>query len=236
MTRPWLLIPLLSFSCSTPGFRTSTALDPKPVGLPGVVLALSAVPEPRWAPRPLIRSRFEAALPEYERIAGLTAKAFVLGDSGEFGGIYVWQTAADADAWFNPRWFERTKKSYGGGAVKMFTDVTGLEGNTQLDATAVDAHSTRFPMAATVLVFAGGSAEAVVAAHRAPPGLVRAWAASSAAHEPVVIALWANRASAQAAYAAVELSQLVAAVGASTANVDWYEAPLWMDMGAGTPR
>jgi len=58
-------------------------------------------------------AEFKAAVPTYQRVPGLLRKYFTVSDDGRFGGIYLWASAASAEAWFSPAWHERVRKTYG---------------------------------------------------------------------------------------------------------------------------
>lgn len=62
------------------------------------------VETPWYAPAFAVRSRFREAVPEYEAILALDDKYFILTDDGRFGGIYVWQSRSDAEAFYSESW------------------------------------------------------------------------------------------------------------------------------------
>lgn len=86
------------------------------------VVVIVKVPAPWYAPDALIERKMRAAIPQYQRIPGLTYKIFSIArPGGEFGGIYLWQDRASAEAWFNPAWHRRVKAERGVDAdVRMF--------------------------------------------------------------------------------------------------------------------
>ena len=86
------------------------------------VVALVTIPTPSGVARERLIAEFRAALPVYERVAGLKRKYFIITGDGRFGGIYQWESQVAADAWFNPGWHERVKKTYGASAAIEWFD------------------------------------------------------------------------------------------------------------------
>jgi hypothetical protein len=41
---------------------------------------------------------------------------------GQFGGIYLWGSQANADQWFSPAWYQRVRGSYGKAATLEWFD------------------------------------------------------------------------------------------------------------------
>lgn len=68
------------------------------------VVSVVKVKAPWWAPDFLIRNRFEASIPRHAAVPGLLRKFFTLSDDGELGGIYLWESRADADAFTSETW------------------------------------------------------------------------------------------------------------------------------------
>jgi heme-degrading monooxygenase HmoA len=58
-------------------------------------------------------AEFTAAAPTYQKVPGLLRKYFIITDDGKFGGVYLWDTQANAQQWFTPAWHERVRKTYG---------------------------------------------------------------------------------------------------------------------------
>ena len=80
---------------------------------PRRVVAIVKVPTPWYAPRFFVRWRFEAAIPRYAEIPGLERKFFTIADTGELGGIYLWQDREAADAFFDAAWHRDIETRYG---------------------------------------------------------------------------------------------------------------------------
>lgn len=78
------------------------------------VVVVVRVPTPRFAPRWLVRRKMAATIDLYESLPGLDYKIFTIEpESGEFGGVYHWDTRAAAEAWFDEAWFERVRSERG---------------------------------------------------------------------------------------------------------------------------
>jgi heme-degrading monooxygenase HmoA len=101
----------------------SAPSETNPFDVREAVITITEVKTPWYALRFLLKNGFEKSLPEYTAIKGLLQKNYAIHDGNKyFGGFYLWQSKADAEAWFNTAWFERTEKSYGErGRVSYFT-------------------------------------------------------------------------------------------------------------------
>ncbi len=56
----------------------------------------------------------EETAPKYKQAPGLVRKYFVRGEDGlTWGGIYLWETRAQAEALFDKEWHERVTETYG---------------------------------------------------------------------------------------------------------------------------
>jgi heme-degrading monooxygenase HmoA len=86
------------------------------------VATLVTLPVPAGFGRDRLIGEFHAALPSYRQVAGLKRKYFIITADGRFGGIYLWENRAAADAWFSPAWHERAKAAHGAGAVMEWFD------------------------------------------------------------------------------------------------------------------
>ncbi|HEU4496151.1 MAG TPA: hypothetical protein VFR70_03795 [Flavobacterium sp.] len=77
-------------------------------------LAITKVKTPWYAWKGIIISKMRKTIPEYAVIKGLNEKWYSLAeDKSFFGGIYLWETEADAKRWFTKEWFDATLKKYG---------------------------------------------------------------------------------------------------------------------------
>jgi len=58
--------------------------------------------------------RFESSAPKYQNLQGLIRKYYIRSEDGRIaGGIYLWETRADAEQVYNGEWRERVEKLYG---------------------------------------------------------------------------------------------------------------------------
>jgi hypothetical protein len=58
--------------------------------------------------------RFESSAPKYQNLHGLIRKYYIRSEDGRVaGGIYLWETRADAERVFNGEWRERVETLYG---------------------------------------------------------------------------------------------------------------------------
>jgi hypothetical protein len=104
-------------ACGTDSAATTqpqtTLPEPKTDTTAGRVLTITRVKTPWYGLRPLVVRGFTKSIPDYQQIKGLSRKMYILTQDGHFGGIYLWQSEADARRWFNEAWFARVQKTYG---------------------------------------------------------------------------------------------------------------------------
>jgi vacuolar-type H+-ATPase catalytic subunit A/Vma1 len=95
----------------------------------GQVVVVVEVSRPWYVPDLLIERKMRESLPKYRSIPGLRYKVYTLSKaSGDFGGIYLRQGRAAADAWFTPAWYRRVCEERGVEAkVRVFETEGGYE-------------------------------------------------------------------------------------------------------------
>jgi heme-degrading monooxygenase HmoA len=71
------------------------------------------IPIPQGVGNNLIVDGFADAEDMYRKVRGLLRKHFIIGESGTFGGVYLWDSMANAQAWFNDDWCQRVSDIYG---------------------------------------------------------------------------------------------------------------------------
>lgn len=76
------------------------------------VTTLVVVKTPQGVTRAMIEQGFAKSVPLYEKIPGLIRKYFTVNEAG-FGGVYLWQNRASAEAWYSTAWREQCKARYG---------------------------------------------------------------------------------------------------------------------------
>jgi hypothetical protein len=89
---------LLSLSCAGPRYDLVSSTPSRVTGPSDRVVGVVRVKAPWYAASVFIRGKFRSAVPEYEAKRALETKYFTIADDGRFGGIYLWSTRADADA------------------------------------------------------------------------------------------------------------------------------------------
>ena len=61
-----------------------------------------------------ITKTFQATAPKYQGMAGLLRKNYILSEDGRrAGGVYVWNSRADADRVYTPEWKAFVQDKYG---------------------------------------------------------------------------------------------------------------------------
>ena len=70
-----------------------------------------------------LQKKMLATAVKYEGLEGLTRKYYVLNDDqSKVGGIYLWQSRAVAEAWYNEAWFATMTEAWG---KKPFVEYLG---------------------------------------------------------------------------------------------------------------
>ena len=65
------------------------------------------------APRAEVAARFKASVPHYQSIPGMVRKYYTLGDDGACGGMYLFETRAQAEAFFTDAWKDAMAARFG---------------------------------------------------------------------------------------------------------------------------
>ena len=159
--------------------QTSAAPDKAlDAGVPVVVIV--KVPKPWYAPKSVVTGKMRDTIPEYARLNGLVFKAFSIErQSSDYGGVYYWRDAANAQAWFTPAWFERVKKERGADAQVRYFDAPLSIDNTP-GGTPANTDSTAIVTLVDIPTPAGVTRErlnaefvAAVPVYQKIPGLLR---------------------------------------------------------------
>ena len=58
-------------------------------------------------------AHFRKIAPDFRAIPGLIRKQFIHADDGWAGGVYLWQTRADAEAFYSGPWLDGIRERYG---------------------------------------------------------------------------------------------------------------------------
>lgn len=87
------------------------------------IATLVQIPIPQGVGNNLIVDGFAGAEDTYRNVDGLLRKHFIIGESGTFGGVYLWDSMASAQAWFNNEWRQRVSDTYGSPPTVEWFDV-----------------------------------------------------------------------------------------------------------------
>ncbi len=64
----------------------------------------------------------------YQHMPGLLTKAFVLNEqTGEYGGLYVWETREALDTFINSDTFKSSRSNFGEPVIKIFDVISYIE-------------------------------------------------------------------------------------------------------------
>jgi Putative mono-oxygenase ydhR len=211
--------------------QSRPAGSPSPAGGEPTVVVVK-VPKPWYAPNALVVRKMRKALPQYQRIPGLTFKIFTLArPEGEFGGVYLWQDRASAEAWFTSAWHARVRKERGVEAdVRMF-DAPLAFAAPAAAAAKLDTLEDAVLTLVTVATPAQTSREdlrrgfaAAAAIERNAPGLLRKYAVVANGRSGGAY-LWRDEASARAWFDARWQAKMRELHGA-VPQVEWFDAPI----------
>jgi heme-degrading monooxygenase HmoA len=191
------------------------------------------VPTPWYAPRALVASRMRDTIPEYERLPGLQFKAYSFErGSGDYGGLYLWRTAQQAQAWFGPAWFNRVRAERGvQPQVRFFEAPVSLD-NTP-GGTPLQRESTTVATLVLINTPAGAARERLVAefnaalpAYRAVAGLLRKqFIIGEGGQRFGGLYLWQDEASARAWFNEAWSARVLQRYG-QAAVIEWFDTPV----------
>jgi heme-degrading monooxygenase HmoA len=196
------------------------------------VVAIVKVPTPWYAPRAVVIAKMRDTMAQYAQLPGLNYKAFSFAkEGGAYGGLYEWQDAASAKAWFNPAWFERVRQERGAdGQVRYFDALVSIDntpGGTPLntDSSAVGT-LVEIPIPAGVTrerLFA--EFKAAVPLYQKVPGLLRKHFTLSDSGSFGGLYIWKDEASARAWFNPAWHERVLQTYG-SSAKVEWFDTPI----------
>lgn len=79
-----------------------------------MITTITAFQLPKPITREEARSIFLSTAPTYQGVAGLVRKCYVLSEDGNTaGGIYLWNSRADAEAMYTESWRDFVRDRYG---------------------------------------------------------------------------------------------------------------------------
>jgi hypothetical protein len=217
-----LLFPSLALAMAL-GVHAATVLAAPPANdtRRGPVVVIVKVPTPWYAPRWLVERKMRQALPQYRQVPGLSFKIFSFArPEGEFGGIYLWQDRARAQAWFDPAWYARVRDERGvEPEVRMF-DASGL-----FDRTAGETLETVEGAVATLTTVAKREGNAGALVDPRTPGLLRGYAIDAGKGRRGEMLLWRSEAAATRALDAAWQRRQQSLYG-SAPTIEWFDAPI----------
>lgn len=95
----------------------------------GSVAVLVRVPLPVGMPRGPVVAEMERSVPAYQQLPGLVRKYFTLGDDGSYGGVYLWESRAAAQAFYGEGWQARVRaRGHGDARVEYFDVPIAIDG------------------------------------------------------------------------------------------------------------
>src|SRR6478752_838685 len=74
--------------------------------------------------------RFESSAPKYQNLSGLVRKYYLRSEDGRTaGGVYLWESRAQAEKVYNAEWRERVSKLYGNAPQVTYFDTPVIVDN-----------------------------------------------------------------------------------------------------------
>ncbi len=237
--RPNFLALLTLFTACAAVEPTPTLEKPMTLGTPETrAIVVVRVQSPWWAPAFLITGKLVDAVPDYAMVPGLEQKTFTLSDARQFGGVYLWDSRARAEAWFDEKWHERVRRLRGvEGDVRILDAKYTVMGEAIPVGKALPQHALRTEAAVTWLSSAPGlvggdeKLKALAEVHGLAPGLIRVSFVTEPDGRVGVVGLWTSRGAAQAFWNPERLARAKALVGGST-ELTWFAAPVLLDAAA----
>ena len=101
----------------------SSASSPPATTTSGPVAVVVSIPLPSGISREQAITAMQKSVPQYQALPGLARKYFTLSDDGRFGGIYLWNSRAEAQAWFSDGWRAKAAATYGAAPEVTYFDV-----------------------------------------------------------------------------------------------------------------
>lgn len=196
------------------------------------VVVIVRIPTPRFAPKWLVRRKMRETIGLYRSIPGLAYKIFTIeSESGDFGGVYYWNSRAEADAWFNDEWFARVRRERGSEPYVRIWDapltIDNVNGGTpaaQGGQHIVTSVEIPMPEGVTIDMLHAGFAEAE-GEYRSVPGLLRKHFIITGKGTFGGVYLWDRKSSADARFDVMWKARVLERYGEST-TIEFFEAPI----------
>jgi heme-degrading monooxygenase HmoA len=203
-----------------------------PAAAPVPTVAIVTVPKPWYVPQFVIAGKMRDTIPQYAAMPGLAFKMYSFAQAdGQFGGLYFWRSRAEAQAWFNPAWFERVRRQRGvEGTVRLFDAPVSVD--APAGAPRADDHGSYVATLVLLPTPAGTTRARLEAAFRAAvpeyrgvPGLLRKHFIASDDGRFGGVYLWRDRAAADAWFNAA-WHERVRRQYAAEAHMEWFDVPI----------
>lgn len=217
-----ILIPFLALAAAL-GIHSAAvpAATPANEGRGGPVVVIVKVQTPWYAPDWLVVRKMRQTLQQYRQIPGLSFKIFSLArPDGEFGGIYLWQDRARAQAWFSPAWYARVRDERG-----VEPEVRMFDASAMFDSAAGENLDTMEGAVATVTTVAKRNGDAESLVDQRVPGLLRGYAIDAGKGRRGEVHLWRSESAATRALDAA-WQRRQRALHDSAPIIEWYDAPI----------
>lgn len=155
--RGWAsLLSLVGVGCGGANFSLHEAPPPPAPGTHAI--AIVRVHAPWYAPRFAIVGKFRDAVPEYERVPGLDNKFFSLTDQRYYGGIYDWQSRAQAEAYYSDAWRSGIRARRGVEPDLVLLDAPfSVGGRASPRGEPIGSRGLRYPAAAALVTWISGA-------------------------------------------------------------------------------
>jgi len=100
-----------------------TGQTPDTAAASTLVAAVVKLPIPAGFDNAKLEAAFIKTVPTFQALPGLIRKYYTITDDRKFGGVYLWQDKASADAHYNDDWKARMVKTYGAPADLTYYSV-----------------------------------------------------------------------------------------------------------------
>ena len=88
-----------------------------------MIIAITNFQLPNPVTRDQARSIFRTTAPTYQGVAGLVRKSYVVAEDGNsVGGIYLWNSRAEAEAMYTKSWKAFVREKYGSDPTVTYFD------------------------------------------------------------------------------------------------------------------
>ncbi len=100
-----------------------TGQTPDTAAASTLIAAVVKIPIPAGFDNAKLEAAFIKTIPTFQALPGLIRKYYTITDDQRFGGVYLWQDKASADAHYNDDWKTRMVKVYGAPADLTYFSV-----------------------------------------------------------------------------------------------------------------